>query len=119
MLTKHHLKKHKALYITLGILALIVILVLVMALGRFYPIAMVGNNFIWNKDYEQHIVVAKRFDSTPDKSEILTQMIDNAKKYQLTGKLDTDAELKYYKTGNSEEYNQFLNKYFSGNEKQF
>jgi hypothetical protein len=117
MPTEHHHKNKLA--ITFSLIGLILAALVVIFLTKSYPVVLVGHDLIsaheWSKNYD----VAKKLDSTATKNQIFDQLVINVKKQQLAGKVDMSSELDYFKAGRLDEYNKFLNDYFSGDEKLF
>ncbi len=119
MSTEKKIQKFSKLQITLGTIALILVIGVGAVVAGYYPVALVGNNLISHKEFENRISLAKKLEPNADSSQVYDQMIINAKKEQMVGKVDVNSELNYYKTGREQEYKNFLNQYFSGNEKEF
>ena len=119
MSIKEKFRKNKILYTILGAVVLILIILATAYFTKAYPVALVGSNFISLRELEIHIAVAKKLDPQADRQKAYEQLIANAKKEQLVGKVDLDEELKFYKTGRDGEYLKFLNYYFSGDEELF
>lgn len=119
MSIKKYFQHHKISSSLLGVGTLIFIGLLLMWLTKSYPIAMVGSNLISAREVQEQIDLAKKFDPKAGKQQAFDQLVLNVKKEQMVGKLDLDKELQFYKTDRAEEYNKFLNDYFSGDEKLF
>jgi hypothetical protein len=122
MSTEHehvHQKHNNTHYKIIGFGVLILVIFTVVYFTRAYPVALVGSHFVSTHELESSIVIAKKLETNPDKEKVYQQLMDNTKKQQLAGKVDLDAELKFYKTGRSEEYNSFLADYFNNSEKDF
>ncbi|MBX4187182.1 MAG: peptidylprolyl isomerase [Candidatus Doudnabacteria bacterium] len=104
---------------TLSAAALVLLIVILIWVTKSYPVAMVGNSFITVRNVNQQYDIATKLDPKTDKKTVFDQLVTNVKKQQLSGKVDLERELKFYKEGKTDEYNKFLSDYFNGDEKQF
>lgn len=111
------------LWLIIGGVILIVI-VLIFGLG-LYPMAMVGSTIVTKSEFKKNLSLAKRFNANPNQSNIFNLLLEEKQKEQLLNKYRINRsqtvvdELKYYKTGNTDQYNDLLRKYFSNSEKLF
>ena len=119
------MNKHKHKEIWIGI-AIAILAVLFCWLFKFYPIAMVGSNLIWVREWQNDLATAKRLDPQADPDKVYQQLVLSKKKFQLVRdlrlKFDNSTfndELNFYKQDKGQEYNQFLQDYFSGKESEF
>ena len=118
-------KKHRKLNIFFIIIGGVILALAFIYFLGLYPIAVVRSKFISNNEYEENLELAKRFTANPNRSLVFNELVEAKQKEILLDKYKISKtglianELKYYKTGNSAEYQELLQKYFSNNEKLF
>ncbi len=107
-----------------GTICLVVILFFVVVQG-LYPIARVGGELVSAHELRESYNYAKKLDPTATKEQVLNQVVKINQEEQLLRDLKisrdnaVENELKFYRAGNSDQYQKFLNDYFNGNEKKF
>ncbi len=90
-------------------------------LQKIYPAALVGSGMISIHDWNEYRSLAA---ATGDSAKAYDQLIKVKKEAHIASKLrahfgDAGKELNYYKSQNSDEYNEILAKYFGGQEDLF
>ncbi len=118
MSTKHK----KTLTIVSTVIGVVVILILLAWITKYYPVAKVGGEYISALQIDQSYSLAKKLDAKVTKQQAIDQVIMINQKEQLLHDFKismgnaVDEELEYYKTGKTTEYNKLLKDYFSGKE---
>ena len=93
---------------------------------RIYPAAILAHGYISIADLDQARQIARKLDPATDPNKVFEELIKSREKMQLARNLHLNFdsgnfsdEIKFYTTGRKQKYDQFLNDYFSGDERLF
>lgn len=121
-----------------GLVAVIILISLFLAYGtnfsdpystqfkNFYPQVLVGRDLVSIAYWDQAQLLAKKLDVFADAQQVSDQLVKIKKERQLLDNLKVSYsspniadELKFYKTGKSQDYQNLIDKYFNSNENLF